>query len=106
MKKLKLSAVQIEKPVKLTVTLPAALHRDLVAYAEILTRTSGQKIDPTKLVAPMLEKFITSDRGFKNARHDAKPDSTGAASIPKPFPKSALESALRFPAGSAQSDKI
>lgn len=106
MKKLKLSPIQIEKPVKLTVTLPAALHGDLVAYAEILTRASGQEIDPTKLVAPMLENFIKSDRGFTNARHGAKPDSTGAASVPNPFPKSALESALRFPAGSAPSDEI
>lgn len=68
MSKLKLTSVDDEKPIRLTVTLPAALHRDLVAYAEILTRESGKTVDPAKLVAPMLEKFIASDRGFRKMR--------------------------------------
>ena len=42
MEKLKLSAVPDDKPVKLTVELPAAVHRDLVAYAEVLGRVTGQ----------------------------------------------------------------
>jgi hypothetical protein len=33
MEKLKLSAVPDDKPVKLAVELPAAVHRDLMAYA-------------------------------------------------------------------------
>lgn len=36
MTKLKLASVRDEKPVKLSVALPAALHRDLVAYADYL----------------------------------------------------------------------
>jgi hypothetical protein len=68
MTKLKLSSVQDEKPVKLSVTLPAGLHRDLIAYAEILARESGKAVEPGKLIAPMLEKFIASDRGFRKAR--------------------------------------
>lgn len=68
MTKLKLSAVEDEKPVKVTVTLSAALHRNLVAYAEILARESGKAVEPEKLVAPMLERFIASDRGFGKAR--------------------------------------
>jgi hypothetical protein len=64
MTKLKLSSVENEKPVKVTVTLSAALHRNLVAYAEILASDSGKAIEPEKLIAPMLEKFIASDRGF------------------------------------------
>ncbi|WP_024881537.1 DUF2274 domain-containing protein [Methylosinus sp. LW3] len=68
MTKLKLTSVQDDKPVKLIVALPAALHRDLVAYAEILARDCGQKIEPAKLIAPMLEKFIAGDRGFLKAR--------------------------------------
>ncbi len=39
--KLKLSALQDDKPVKLTVELPAAIHRDLVAYADYL---NGQRV--------------------------------------------------------------
>jgi hypothetical protein len=53
MAKLKLSAVENDRPVKLTVELPAAVHRDLVAYADVLARQNGQKIEPAKLVAPM-----------------------------------------------------
>jgi hypothetical protein len=69
MTKLKLSSVQDEKPVKLTVTLPAALHRDLVAYAEVLAREAGQNVEPAKLIAPMLASFIASDREFAKARN-------------------------------------
>ncbi len=68
MTKLKLASVRYEKPVKLSVSLPAALHRDLVAYAEILSRESGKPIEASKLIAPMLERFIASDRAFSKAR--------------------------------------
>ncbi|WP_454618606.1 DUF2274 domain-containing protein [Bradyrhizobium cenepequi] len=70
MTKLRLSAIPDDKPVKLTVELPAAVHRDLVAYAEILARTSGEATpsDPTKLVAPMLQRFMATDKGFRKAR--------------------------------------
>lgn len=72
MTKLKLTSVQDDKPVRLTVSLPAALHRDLVAYAEILARESGQKVEPAKLIAPMLANFIASDRAFAKARNGGK----------------------------------
>ena len=69
MAKLKLGAIIDEKPVKLTVELPAAVHRDLLAYAEALARESGQAIaDPLKLVAPMLARFMATDRAFGKAR--------------------------------------
>ena len=38
MAKLKLGAIADDKSVKLTVELPAAVHRDLLAYAEVLAR--------------------------------------------------------------------
>ncbi|PPD10038.1 MAG: hypothetical protein CTY36_01555 [Methylocystis sp.] len=72
MTKLKLSVVPDERPVKLTVELPAALHRDLKAYADILARETGQTLEPSKLIAPMLVRFIASDRGFVKARNGAK----------------------------------
>lgn len=69
MTKLKLGPLADDKPVKLTVDLPAALHRDLVAYGEILGREAGHgPIEPVKLVVPMLERFIATDRGFAKAR--------------------------------------
>jgi hypothetical protein len=69
MAKLKLGAIDDDKPVKVTHELPAAVHRDLVTYAEILARESGQSItDPTKLIAPMLARFMATDRSFLKAR--------------------------------------
>jgi hypothetical protein len=70
MTKLRLSALPDDKPVKITVELPAAVHRDLVAYAEILARTSGEVTspDPGKLIAPMLQRFMTTDKGFRKAK--------------------------------------
>jgi hypothetical protein len=72
MNKLKLSAVLDDKPVKLTVELPAAIHRDLMTYAEVLGRTSGQAVEPAKLVAPMLARFMSTDRAFLRARRQKK----------------------------------
>lgn len=69
MTKLKLGPITEDKPVKVTLDLPGALHRDLVAYAEALGRETGQPFpDPKKLIVPMLERFITTDRGFAKAR--------------------------------------
>jgi len=69
MTKLKLGPLGDDKPVKLTVDLPASLHRDLVAYGEILGRDAGQDpIPPARLIVPMLERFIATDRGFAKAR--------------------------------------
>ena len=71
MSKLRLGAVLDEKPVKLTVDLPAAIHRDLLAYAEVLGRETGQAIEPAKLVAPMLARFMATDRAFAKERRTA-----------------------------------
>jgi hypothetical protein len=38
MSKLKLGPIPDDKPVKIALELPAALHRDLVTYAEALSR--------------------------------------------------------------------
>jgi hypothetical protein len=70
MEKLKRSGVPDDKPVKLTVELPAAIHRDLMAYAEVLGRTSGQAVEPAKLIAPMLARFMSTDRAFLRARRE------------------------------------
>jgi hypothetical protein len=53
MAKLKLSAIPDDRPVKLTVELPGAVHRDLVAYAEVFAQEHGQKVEPAKLVPSM-----------------------------------------------------
>lgn len=68
MSKLKLGTIADDKPVRLAVELPAVTHRDLTAYAEVLGRENGQAIEPAKLVAPMLARFMATDRGFLKAR--------------------------------------
>jgi hypothetical protein len=78
MAKLKLGAIADEKQVKLTVELPAAVHRDLLAYANALARETGQPIaDPTKLVAPMLARFMATDRAFAKARRKNQVEGEG-----------------------------
>jgi hypothetical protein len=68
MGKLKLSVLIDDKPVKLSVELPAQIHRDLIAYAEVLAADTGQAIEPVKLIGPMLSRFMATDRGFAKAR--------------------------------------
>lgn len=76
MTKLKLGAIADDKPIKVTVELPAPLHRDLVAYAAVLARETGQPVtDPAKLIAPMIQRFIATDRGFAKARRQNRDDS-------------------------------
>jgi hypothetical protein len=73
MPKLKLSAIEDDKPVKLTVELPAALHRDLVAYGEALGQEVRQAaIEPARLIAPMIARFMATDRGFAKAKRGAR----------------------------------
>jgi hypothetical protein len=69
MAKLKLGAIADDKPVKLTIELPAVVHRDLLAYAEVLAKETGQSVhDPAKLIVPMLARFMTTDRVFARSR--------------------------------------
>ena len=68
MTKLKLGAIPDDKPVKLSVELPAAVHRDLLDYAEVLGAETKQPIAPEKLVPHMLARFMATDRGFAKAR--------------------------------------
>lgn len=72
MAELRLKALQDERPVKLQVELPAAVHRDLTAYAEIMSGGGGEKIEPQRLVAPMLARFMASDRGFRKAKRQKR----------------------------------
>ena len=74
MSKLKIGAIEDDKPVTMTIKLPAAVHRDLVAYARVLKRDGGHVIDPSSLVAPMLTRFMATDRAFRRARRQIQND--------------------------------
>jgi len=64
MPKLKLGPIPDDKPVRLTIVLPAELLRTLEAYAEAHAVESGRRMELRKLVPHMLDAFIRSDRGF------------------------------------------
>ena len=79
MTKLKLGPLADDKPVKISIELPAGVHRDLIAYAEVLGRTTGQSApDPAKLIAPMIERFMATDRAFAKARRSSSTQTAGA----------------------------
>jgi hypothetical protein len=68
MAKLKLSALADDRPVKITVELPAAVYRDLVVYAEVFAQEHSQTVEPAKLVPLMLARFMATDHVFVRAR--------------------------------------
>lgn len=67
---LKLAALPDDKPVKLTIEVPASLFADLTAYGVLLGKASDPPapVEPARLIVPMLQRFIGSDRGFAKAR--------------------------------------
>jgi len=69
MTKLKLETIE-DEPVSRKVEFPGAVYRDLTAYAEVLARGSGNATapDPIKLVVPMLQRFMATDKAFRKAR--------------------------------------
>jgi len=47
---------------------PADVHRDLIDYARVLGNQTDQELEPPRLIAPMLARFMATDRGFAKAR--------------------------------------
>ena len=79
MSKLKLGVIPDENPFRLTVEPSAEIHRDLIAYAEVLNRQRGQKTEPPQLVAPILARSMATDRAFAKARKTVQsPDLSGS----------------------------
>ena len=73
MSTLKLGPIEDDAPVKITVELPAAMHRDLLEYAKQLAAESNSKVaEPGKLIVPMVGRFMESDRGFSRSRKSRK----------------------------------
>ena len=72
MAKLKLGVVLDDRPVKLTLEVSAATHRDLVRYGQILAEENGQKAaEVVKLIEPMLVRFMATDRAFARLKKPA-----------------------------------
>ena len=74
MTRLKLSDLADEKPVRLTLELPARLHRELVAYAVALNEGEAKGAPPPeRLIPPMIERFIATDRSYAKTRRATQP---------------------------------
>jgi hypothetical protein len=61
---LKLPRLPKTDTVRLTLTLPAALHERLEAYAALYARTYGEQVDIKRLIPAILDRFLTTDRAF------------------------------------------
>lgn len=67
MSRLRLGPIGDDKPIKISIDLPAAIHRDLLSYgkAHAAENGLGAPLPVERLIGPMLEKFMASDRGFR-----------------------------------------
>lgn len=65
---LKLAGLPDDTPVKLTIELPADVHRDLIRYSAILADGEGRAFTPSQLIGPMLARFMAADRTFANQK--------------------------------------
>ncbi len=70
MSRLRLGPIVEEKPVKAAVELTGKLARDLADYAAAHAKENGlaEPLPIERLIPPMLERFIATDRGFAKAR--------------------------------------
>lgn len=66
--KLRLGPPPRTEPVKLTISLPAAVKADLDRYAELYGATCGEPVDAASLVPHMLAAFMDRDRVFRKGR--------------------------------------
>ena len=73
MTRLKLADLSDEKPVRLTLEIPARLHRDLSAYA-LAVNGGDPRGAPSveRLIPAMLERFVATDRAFAKARRSSQ----------------------------------
>lgn len=78
MTRLKLSDLADEKPVRLTVEISARLHRELVSYAVALNDGEAKGAPPPeRLIPPMIERFMATDRSFAKARRAGHQEQEG-----------------------------
>ena len=74
MTRLKLEDLADEKPVRLTVEVSARLHRELLAYATALNGGDAKGAPtPERLIPPMIDRFIATDRSYAKARRSTQP---------------------------------
>mgnify|MGYP001457219986 FL=1 len=74
MTRLKLEDLADEKPVRLTVEVSARLHRGMLGYAAALNGGDAKGAPtPERLIPPMIERFIATDRSYAKTRRSTQP---------------------------------
>lgn len=70
MTKLRLGPIVDDKPVKVTIEIDSGLLRDLGDYARVHAKANNlpEPMSPEKLIAPMVARFMASDREFGKLR--------------------------------------
>ena len=81
MPELKLGKLPDRKPVKITITVSAALDKKLHSYAEAYRAAYGEDEKVNDLIPFMLEQFLDGDRGFAKARREKEPTSDGPVAL-------------------------
>ncbi len=71
MTRLKLGPIIEDKPVRVTIEMPGALFEDMRLYGTLLG-SEGAPIEPARLIVPMLQRFISTDREFAKARRSVR----------------------------------
>lgn len=67
---LKLGPIADDKPAKVSIELRATTYRSLSDYAQVHARENGlsEPLPIEKLIDPMLERFMATDRVFTRKR--------------------------------------
>ena len=65
MPELRLPKLPKADTVRLTIAMPAELHERLELYARVYSETYDEPADLKRLLPHMLERFLSSDRGFQ-----------------------------------------
>jgi len=69
MSKLRLGIVESDKPVRVSIKVPAPVYRNLLAYADALAAATKQDpLKPERIIPAMIEQFMATDRGFAKFR--------------------------------------
>ena len=80
---IKLAKLPDRTPIKIPVTVNAALHRALLNYADIYTLTYSEIITIQDLIPFILASFLESDRAFTKAMKKASCETTPSKRVPK-----------------------
>lgn len=81
---LKLGPLPDDKPIKLSITVTGELVALLKAYAEAVGSADGGAVNVERLIPPIVERFIRSDRAFMKARRRPPAARSITRSVPVP----------------------